>query len=160
MPVENVAVSNMAGLPQLFGVCIYSFMCHHSLWVTHTHIQPGGRATALCVIPWLHSAIECMLTCASPKWHCIAYIEGRRCWRLYRIRRQLGGCWLLWLPSPSRFTCSCRSQRCSGLHRKSSQRLLVCSNVYSCTTIFARKHLNRTSYLRSSANVLTVLCEN
>lgn len=31
VPVENVAVSNMAGLPQLFGVSIYSFMLHHSL---------------------------------------------------------------------------------------------------------------------------------
>ena len=25
------AVVNLAGLPNLFGVCVYSFMCHHSL---------------------------------------------------------------------------------------------------------------------------------
>jgi amino acid permease len=25
------AVANFSGIPNLFGVCIYSFMCHHSL---------------------------------------------------------------------------------------------------------------------------------
>eukprot|EP00094_Tigriopus_californicus_P012837 TCALIF_12412-PA protein Name:"Similar to TMEM104 Transmembrane protein 104 (Gallus gallus)" AED:0.11 eAED:0.11 QI:0/0.75/0.66/0.88/0.75/0.66/9/182/563 len=29
--VANPPVTNVAGIPNLFGVCVYSFMCHHSL---------------------------------------------------------------------------------------------------------------------------------
>ena len=41
------AVADISGVPNLFGVCVYSFMCHHSLPSLITPIRNKSRLTAV-----------------------------------------------------------------------------------------------------------------
>ena len=44
---KNVTIANMAGVPNLFGVCVYSFMCQHSLPSLITPMKSKLRVTWL-----------------------------------------------------------------------------------------------------------------
>ena len=45
--------TRVAGLPNLFGVCVYSFMCHHSLPSLVTPISPKRRLHPLLLADYL-----------------------------------------------------------------------------------------------------------
>ncbi|XP_063077475.1 transmembrane protein 104 [Engraulis encrasicolus] len=45
-------VASFSGVPNLFGVCVYSFMCQHSLPSLITPISRKGRLGALCLVDY------------------------------------------------------------------------------------------------------------
>ncbi|XP_037091660.1 transmembrane protein 104-like [Pollicipes pollicipes] len=52
-PLGRPAVARVAGLPTLFGVCVYSFMCHHSLPSLITPITNKRRLSGLLAADYL-----------------------------------------------------------------------------------------------------------
>ena len=47
--IAHPSVANTAGIPNLFGACIYSFMCHHSLPSLISPVRNKDKVTALFV---------------------------------------------------------------------------------------------------------------
>ena len=46
---ERPSIANPLSLPELFGVCVYSFMCHHSLPSLITPIQNKKSLFKVCL---------------------------------------------------------------------------------------------------------------
>lgn len=62
-PVDAVAIASVSGLKTLFGVSIYSFMCHHSLPSLVTPIKPKTGLPALLALDFACVAAFYYLLC-------------------------------------------------------------------------------------------------